>query len=66
MYNAKNGNGAEPKYSDARPTDICIVPSSEFAVGVKSTHAETVTLDARQLSTVLAAPGAQPNALGGD
>jgi hypothetical protein len=28
--------------------------------------AETVTLDARQLSTVLAAPGAQPNALGGD
>ena len=28
--------------------------------------AETVTLDARQLSTVLAAAGAQPNALGGD
>jgi hypothetical protein len=45
LYNAKNGNGAEPKYSDARPTDICIIPSSEFAVGVKSNHAETVTLD---------------------
>jgi hypothetical protein len=27
---------------------------------------DAVTLDARQLSTVLSAAGAQPNALGGD